>query len=262
MKKSLVDVCVLTVGSRFDLLRKCLDSIDNQTFKDFNVFLFDNGSNVKEKLANIDLFNRYETRRSEQMVGFPKAANECIRMGKSPLVLFVTDDVELFPDTLDKLVKRMDDPSIGICGLKLLFPKGNNRGRPSEKVQHIGHGMTVKGDIIHPLVGWDSDHPKCCVSRDVISVTGAVFMTRRNLFNKIGGFYEGYGKGTFEDVEYCFSCRELGHRVFIDTDAMGYHYTGATVEKLQIGYPLQLNSMMFKSRWANRGMYWSEWDMW
>lgn len=263
IKQSLVDVCVLTAG-RFDLLRKCLQSIEEQTFKDYVVHILDNGSSIDEKTSNLSLFQNYDTKRLEQNTGYPHGANELIRMGKAPLVLMITDDVVLKPNTLDVLVRRMDDSMVGMCGLKLLFPENSaNPGRPAGRVQHIGHAFNIKGDVIHPLVGWNADNPKCCVSRDVQSVTGAVFMIRRNIFNKVGGFFEGYGLGTYEDVELSFAVRALGHRVFIDTDAVAYHHVGATAEKLQVGFPLNMNSMIFKARWANTGfMQWDDFMFW
>jgi len=264
-KKTLVDICILTAG-RFDMLKKCLESIEAQTFTDYEIHIFDNGSNVEEKTANLSLFQKYDAKRSEQNTGFPHGANECIRMGKAPLVLFMNDDIVLKPNTLDVLVNRMDDEKIGMCGAKTLFPENSvSPNKPAGKVQHIGHAFDIKGNIIHPLVGWDADNPKCCISRDVQSVTGAIFIIRRSIFNKIGGFFEGYGLGTWEDVELSCAVRYFGHRVFIDTDAVAYHYVGASAEKLQVAYPLNMNSMMFKSRWSNvllpdghKAMEWDE----
>ena len=88
-------------------------------------------------------------------------------------------------------------------------------------------------------------------------------MARRAMFQKIGGFNPVYGMGTWEDVELCMMARQLGYRVFIDTESIGYHYTGATAEKKQVAYPLHTNRMIFQSRWANSGqMYWSEMELW
>lgn len=259
----LVDICVLT-GGRFDFLEKCLKAIDEQTFTDYVVHLFDNGTDMSEKTKHLTLFQKYNTKRSENYIGFPRAGNELFKMGKAPLIFMVTDDVFLKPDALDVLVRRMDDETIGLCGLKLLFPETSaDPGRPSGKVQHIGHAFNMRGDVTHPLVGWDADHPKCCVSREVSSVTGAAFIVRRRLFNKVGGWFEGYGIGYYEDSDLCMSIRGLGKKVFIDVDAIGYHYTGATMEKLQRAAPLNVNSMIFKARWGNSGlMQWDGWMFW
>lgn len=267
--KPLVDICILTAG-RFDLLEKCLVAVHREVDAvsfGCNVYLLDNGSDAEERIAHNDLMTQEfitSYKRLNPMVGFPKGANSLISMGKSPLILFVSDDVVLGEGVLDKLVRRMDDPSIGICGLKLIFPKDSaNSGRPAGKVQHVGHALNIRGEVIHPLLGWSVDNPKTCISRDVFSVTGATFIVRRNAFEKAGGFDEAYGRGTYEDVSLSLQLKQLGYRIYIDTDCIAEHYVGATIEKVGGGYPLQVNAMIFQSKWANSGMLiWNEHVYW
>lgn len=88
-------------------------------------------------------------------------------------------------------------------------------------------------------------------------------MIRRNLFSKANGFDLRYGKGTFEDVQLSCVVRSMGFRVFIDTDAKAYHYVGATAEKRQENFPLQNNSLIFKSQWMHTPfMQWDEFGFW
>lgn len=263
--KSLLDVIMIT-GGRFDMLRKCLTALEAQ--KDappFGVILIDNATDNQERLRNKDLFEHplvSNTKRLTQSIGFPAANNEAVNMGSAPLILLLNDDVTLEPDAIKQMVGTMDREEIGVVGAKLVFPENSSRG-PAGKVQHVGMGMTINGDINHPLIGWSPDNPKCCVSREVFAVTGACMMTRRNLWKKAGGFYEGYGLGTWEEVDYQRSVKTLGKSIWINADAKGTHYVGATVEKKQIGYPLQQNAMIFRARWAQSGFFeWTDYKMW
>jgi GT2 family glycosyltransferase len=235
------------------------------------ILVLDNGSPQEDYVKNLDIFEMVKstrlsiehgaTKRSQENMGFPRGANELFRMGSAPLIMLITDDVMVNPDAINVLVRRMDDPTIGICGMKLLFPPtSTDPNRPAGRVQHIGHGVNIRGEITHPLMGWSADNPKCNVSREVFSVTGAAFMVRRNLFRQVKGFSEDYGKGTFEDVELCLRIRQLGYKIFIDTNAVGYHHVGATVQLKKEGFPLLFNSMLFNSRWAN-SLAWTEWEM-
>lgn len=249
---------VVTCGGRFDMLKLCLDALENRTSVYINTILIDNATPAEERIKNEDLFQHpvidYK-KRFEQPLGFSEANNEGARVGHAPLILFLNDDVVLEPNALEIMVKRMDEPDLGICGAKLLFPENNTSPiRPAGKVQHIGMGMNARGEVSHPLMGWSKDQPKCNVSRNCFAVTGACLMVRRSLFNKAKGFDLVYGAGTYEDVDLCLKIRQLGARVFVDTTAIGHHYTGATVEKKQQGFPLQQNQMIFMSKWQQSGL--------
>lgn len=264
VKQTTIDVIIAT-GGRFDKLKLCLDALQKQEkAPKFEVHLLDNNTDTKERLRHKDLFEHpvvTSTKRFTHDMGFPVINNEGARMGHAPYILFLNDDVELFPDAIYQMHKFFKS-DIGIVGAKLLFPPDStSEARPAEKVQHVGLASTITGQIIHPLVGWSDDNPKCNVSREVIAVTGACLMIKRDLWIKIGGFYDGYGLGTFEDIELCFAARMMQKKVFVNVDARGYHYTGATVEKKQIAYPLQQNALIFRTRWAQSGLWkWTDWE--
>jgi len=261
---TLLDICILTSGC-VDLFEKCIDavltqhkSVSSRIHVMINCPPDDTVSKYNEVIKKLPSSARVD-RRTGAMLGFPAAANRLMKQGLSPLILFVSDDVILHPNCIDTLIKRMDDPTIGLCGLKLLFPDTSTEpGRPAGKVQHVGHIMNIRGEIEHIFIGWDAVHPKTCISRECFSVTGASFIVRRNLFMKAHGFYEGYGAGTFEDVDLAITIRNLGSKIFIDADATAYHYVGATVKLLKKGFPLQENAMILRQRHINN----FTWDGW
>lgn len=255
-----VDICVLTVG-RFDMLKKCLDAIEKVLeITPCNVYVFDNGSPKDKRIEAAEVLNRpflTRVKRHNTMLGFSEGANTVIRMGTAPMVMFVTDDIMLKPNAVDVLVKRMDmEKTIGQCGLKLLFPMDGHNG-PGGTVQHIGHAINLKGEVVHPLIGWSADNPRCCISGDRFSVTGGTFMVRRNVFEKVNGFNPIYGAGYFEDVELSLNIRDAGYRIYCDTDAIGEHYVGASFE-LHKNSPIQKNRQLFLDRNKNR-LEWTEW---
>jgi hypothetical protein len=245
---------------RFDMLKDCLESLDQQEVES-NIVIIDIASDPEERIASQEVFEGRNAKRIQQNVGFPRAANEGARMGSAPLIIFVSDDVILHDGTLDKMIRTMDDPTIGICGAKLMFPlTSTHANRPAGKIQHVGLALNIRGEIIHPLVGWSADNLRCCVSRNVFATTGACYMIRRELFNKAGGFDQAFGLGTYEDADLCLKIRSMGLRVFLNAEAKAYHYVGGSSEKKKIGFPLQQNSMIFKSRWLNTPhMTWDEW---
>jgi len=259
------------------MLSKCLDALYREAEKTpLAIYIIDNASPAEERIANEALFfhdrekdpnqNVYEVRskRLTNGVGFPAASNEGARMGSAPLVMFLNDDVELQEGAVDTIVRTLDEPTIGVVGIKLLFPTiSNSPIRPAGKIQHIGMAMNIRGEPFHPLVGWSPDHPKAQISRDVICVTGACLTIRRTLFNRVNGFGTEYGFGTWEDVDLCFKVRQAGFRIFVNVDAWGYHYVGATQEKRRVSFPLAQNRTVFQAKWAESGlMMWDEVMFW
>lgn len=258
--KHLVDVVISTSG-RWDFLEQCLNALRKQTLKP-NIIIVDNASDEEERKNHEHLFNGVSSKRLKQHFGFAAANNQGAALGNAPAILFLNDDCILEDETaIQKMFSTIEDPTIGICGIKLLYPLSSTSNiRPPGKVQHVGIALNIKGDTYHPLAGWSANHPKANVSRDVFAVTGACLMVKRVLFEKVGKFDLVYGAGTYEDVDLCLKVRSIGQRVFVNTNAVGYHYAGATSEKKQTPFPLLLNSNIFKTRWQGSPLLaWDEW---
>lgn len=268
-KKPLIDI-VITTGGRFDMLQKCLDALYQEAEQTpLAIYLIDNASPAEEYRANSELFFKREgsqiyelkAKHFTQELGFPVANNEGARMGSAPLLMFLNDDVELQEGAIRKVIDTFEEQTIGVVGIKLIFPPSSTSViRPAGKVQHIGMALNIRGEPIHPLVGWSPEHFKSNISRDVVCVTGACLTIRRTLWNKLGGFDNLYGLGTYEDVDLCFKSRQAGFRVYVNTDATGYHFVGATQEKKRRGYPQMENRLKFQAKWQNSGlMEWTDW---
>src|SRR5581483_4461808 len=228
--RPILDIVVTTAG-RFDMLKVCLETLNR--FKErlnFKVFIIDNGSDPEERLQYDDLFRwsydqNFSIKRLQQNAGFPSAANEGARMGSSPLIMFLSDDVILQDGAIESVLSRFSDNKVGIVGIKLIFPPDSvSPIRPAGKVQHVGLCLNIRGEPIHPLIGWSPSNPKTCITRDAWAVTGACLTVRREIFNKVNGFSTIYGKGTYEDVTLCLQARSLGYRSSMDANAIGFHY--------------------------------------
>lgn len=244
---SQVDVVIVTAG-RWDFLKECLDALPDNV----NVYVIDNASDAEERISNNALFEGVTSKRLQQPLGFAAANNEGARMGSAPYILFLNDDCILNEGSIDRLMESFKEPQVGIVGAKLIFPSTSSHpNRPAGKVQHVGLALNIRGEVIHPLVGWSPDNPKTCVTREVWGVTGACLMIRRQLFSRVGGFDPVYGMGTYEDADLCLKARSSGYRIVLNASATGTHYAGATAEKKQTSFPLAFNSMTFKSRWLN-----------
>lgn len=264
---SLVDI-IIPVLDKTDLLIQCLNSIP-EAAKDisYQVIIVDNGStseNIKQyRDFGKDKFgDKLHVLEQRKNTGFPTACNRGVRFGYSPLLFFLNDDVKLYPDSIDYLVRAMDEPTVGAVGMKLMFPLDSKvQGRPAGKVQHVGLSTNVRGEWIHNFIGWSPDNPRVLRIKESYAITGAALMTRRKLFHDAKGFNEGYGMGTYEDVDFCITIREMGYNILVEQKAMGEHFVGATALDKNIQFPLHENRNLLYSRWGQRLKY-TEWEIW
>lgn len=269
---TLVDI-VIPVRGRFDLLARCLESIP-LAFPGiaYNILIVDNASvEVADKDQVIQFYQEIARMYPEVTVirnkdnpGFPVSCNLGARRKNSPILFFLNSDVILDPDSGVKLLQSMDEPETGIAGMKLRFASEgeytdaglNPSIRPAGKLQHIGLSVNAVGDVYHAYLGWSLDNPRVDSQKEVFAVTGAALMIRRNTYLKAGGFYEGYGLGTFEDVDLCMMVRKQGQKVVVNPQATAIHFTGATLEQLQTAYPMHQNNSLFRSRWMQELIWW------
>lgn len=257
--RPLVDVVVPVYG-RVDLLKTCLDALPAAIGDvPHRLIIVDDGTpdtSVQDFLETLEISARKLVMKENK--GYPAAVNTGVNHGVSPLVIVLTTDVVMQPGSLVVMVKELDDPAVGVVGPKLLFPPGATNG-PPERIQHAGIAFNINGRPFHIFMGWEPTHPKVNRRLEVAAVTGACFATRRQLFTQLKGLNEVYGKGTYEDMEYCFLVRtQLGKQVIYAPDAWGYHHVGASAGQ---GYPLNRNAAIFKANVGNL-LEWDEWKYW
>ncbi len=214
---------------------------------------------IRELLRPQDAFLRLE-----ENVGYPGAVNHALSKSSSPLVLVWTADVQMTPGSITEMVRVMDDPDVGVVGPKLLFPTDESPHGPPGSIQHAGISFNIEGHPFHVYMGWPANHPRANVQQSMAAVTGALLLTRRAIFAETGGFFTGYGGGTFEDMDLCFTVTQMmGKLVMYCPTAWGYHYVGGSMKKGANpgGFNLPLNSTIFRGRWAG-ALAWDEWRYW
>jgi len=249
---------VIPAWNNFDFLKECLESIpkacqDNSFF----ITIVDNGSD-KDKADTFygyleDQKDHVYVQRNHTNLGFPIACNIGAKRKACPLIFLLNADIVLEENSIDKMINTMDDPDVGVVGMKLLFSEDSPHG-PAGRIQHAGLAMNITGKPYHLFIGWHSDHPKVESMDEAWAVTGAALMTRRSIWNKVDGLNEDYGKGTYEDLDYCLTASDLGYKIKLNTDAVGTHYVGHSGQQ----FPLNQNYQIFMNKWG-RKIKWNEW---
>lgn len=109
-------------------IEKCVNSIINQTYKNLEIILIDDGSNdnsleICEKLSNID--NRIVVKH-KQNGGVSSARNMGIDISAGKYIMFTDSDDCIEPDMVSILHKNILEHDLSICRYKKIFLDGTS----------------------------------------------------------------------------------------------------------------------------------------
>jgi glycosyltransferase involved in cell wall biosynthesis len=148
-------------------------------------------------------------------------------------LLLLNDDIEVTtPNWIERMVMYSAQEGVGAVGARLLW--GDSR------IQHVG--VAYEGALPHHHYRGFSEGFKgyanaVRIARDCLTVTAACLMTRRDVFERLGGFTSTLPVN-FNDVDYCLKAHVDGRRIVYDPDLVMYHFESssreATVERWEV----------------------------
>ena len=164
---------------------------------------------------------------------FAAVINQAAMQSSGAMLLLLNDDVAPFaPDWLRRLAAFCaDEPRADIVGARLLYGNG--------LVQHAGVIMGLANLCEHAfrLAGRSDPGPQglARLDRQVIAVTAACLLVRRDLFFSLHGMDERFAIA-LNDVDFCLRAGEAGARIVFaagvdmyhfESLSLGRHYSGA-----------------------------------
>jgi GT2 family glycosyltransferase len=234
---------IIPVRDRVELLARCLDSITRETaYAPYEIVIVDNDSQSDEARAYLAGL-KHRVLNYSGPFNFSAINNFAVEQTENPWLLFLNNDTEVIDgDWLTTMAEHIQRPEVGAVGPRLLYP--------DDTVQHGGIVVGVGGIAEHAFRGFPAEAPGVCrqlqVTRNYSAVTGACLLTRRDVFNKVGGFDEERLPVTFSDVDLCLKIRRAGYLVVYTPFARLYHHESGTrrrtVEPMETG--------VMRERWA------------
>ncbi len=207
-------------GKKF--LQECIDSLQEQTFHDFEVILVDNGSIDGSAEFVEERYGRWvQVIRNAKNLGFAEGNNVGIRIARGKYIVALNNDTVADPKWLEELIKPAEtDPSVGMC-----FPKILSYFRPTiidatgELLSRDGLNR-ARGQFEEDRGQYDSDveifYPPAC---------GALY--RKTMLDEIGLFDEdffAYG----EDTDLGLRGRWAGWQCIYIPQSIIYHKGSGT----------------------------------
>ena len=163
-----------------EALDQCLDSLEQQSMRDFEVIVVDNSGRGLARQGVRIIANDHN-------VGFGAAVNQGIRASDSRLIATLNDDAVAQPVWLEALTRAIDErPEIGMCASRVLLAGGNGSQRLDSA------GMRIAMDGSSKQCGHGESPANFARRRHALLPSGSAAMYRREMLDEIGLFDESF----------------------------------------------------------------------
>jgi len=219
---------VIPIYGQAELVRKCIQSV-LRTTTNAHLILVDDcspGVEIEQLFHEFESHPQISLARTDGNQGFIGTCTLGAQLGTSPYLLFLNSDTEAIDaGWLERLLP--DEANIAVVGAKLLYPP-TSPAPLAGTIQHAGVSRNQAGIPYHPFIGWKADAPEVSQARDVNAVTGACLLVRRQVWQELDGWNKIFGRGVYEDVDFCWRVRAQGLRVYYNPAVRLYHYESAS----------------------------------
>ena len=193
-------------------LREALDSVVNQTYKDLEIIIVDDGStdgsaDICEEYADSDPRIKLIHQSNKGLSG---ARNTGLDNATGDFVAFVDSDDSISPSFVETLVSALisSDSSIAICRCSVIYASGSMNGVAASSVfPTISNGIYERADAIRLLI------------EEKMSFNACNKLFKRELFSGVR-FPEGH---VYEDAFPCVKLFDKAERVVLVDESL-YNY--------------------------------------
>lgn len=229
---------------------KCIQSIKNSTYPNYNIIVVDNGS------CNDSLFELRKNKSDFILLevgdnlGFTGGNNLGIRYALAhgaDYIFILNNDTVIANDCIEKMMSAAEsDKSIGIITPKILFY--SNR-----KLVWFGGSKYNTRFITGRLVGYGvTDVGQFDAEQDIPWATGCAMLIRKKVIESVG-LLDDHFFAVAEDLDYSLRIREKGHRIYYLPSAVIWHKESISAggsDAPQYVYYQTRNFLILRKKWA------------
>ena len=234
-------------------LEKCLNSIiEKEKYLNYEIIIVENNS---EKEETFDYYRQVEQKNDkikivywEKEFNYSAINNFGVQYASGDYLLFLNNDTKIInADCIEEMLGYCQREDVGVVGARLYYP--------DETIQHAGVVIGVGGTAGHIYLntprGQIGYFAGIICAQDYNAVTAACMMTKKELFEKVGGFEEKLAVA-YNDVDYCLKIRDEKKLVVYNPFAELYHFESKsrkaedTRNKVR---RLEKETELFESKW-------------
>lgn len=202
-----------------------INSVANGLYKNIEFIICENNSTES---ATFEYYKKLEDRKDinvkivkyADVFNYSKINNYASKYASGEYLLFLNNDVEMInKDSIFEMASYIKRDDVGAVGAKLLYK--------DKTIQHAGVVLGFGGVAGHTFIGLhDVDHSymnRAHIVQDYNAVTAACLLTKKTIFEKVGGFDESIAVA-FNDIDLCIKIRQLGKLIVYNPYSTFFHY--------------------------------------
>ena len=234
LEQPLVSILIPNKDHIADLMT-CLTSIvEKTTYASYEIVIIENNSEQQEteafyrdlesgkipEYADLVRSERLRIVRYPGSFNYSAIHNFALPYTKGEYLLLLNNDTEVRSGGwIEELLGLCQQKDIGVVGAKLYYPDGT--------IQHAGVVIGLCGVASHLFIGASGDADgyagRLKSVQDVSAVTAACMMTKRTVYEAVGGLTEELAVA-YNDIDYCMKVRRAGYLVAFTPYAELTHY--------------------------------------
>ncbi len=209
-----------------DDLQRCLKTLySNAGISNFEVIVVENNSKSDEIFDYYSMaqeqFSTLKVVKYDGNFNFSAVCNFGVKASSGHHILLLNNDIEIISvDFLREMLSYSCMPNIGAVGAKLYYP--------NDTVQHAGVFVGIGGSAGHSHKAHPSksggDMYRLATTQNLLAVTGAALMVKRNLYIDHDGLDEDNFAVAFNDVDFCIRLYKSGYLNVMTPFAEAYHH--------------------------------------
>lgn len=217
---------IIPNNDHIEILKKCISSILKKTaYKNYEIIIIENNSVEQETFKyyeEISKFDNIKVIKWDNPFSYSAVNNFAVNYAQGDILIFLNNDIQIDSSSwLKNMLEHAIKKEVGVVGAKLYYPDNT--------IQHAGLilGMGKHRVAGHHHYRFPGDSfgfwGRLQVIQNLSAVTGACMMLRKEVFEEVKGFDEGF-QLAYNDVDLCIRIREKGYLIVWTPYAELYHH--------------------------------------
>jgi GT2 family glycosyltransferase/predicted nucleic acid-binding Zn-ribbon protein len=224
----LVSIIIPNKDHADDLQLFITSIIDKSSYQNFEILILENNS---QEPATFSIYQKLQKCKKVRVIEYDRQPfnyssinNWAVGHARGDILLFMNNDMEVInSDWLERMLEYVLRPEVGVVGAKLYYQ--------NDTIQHGGVIVGLGGVAGHahkcfPRSSWGY-FKRLMLPQNVSAVTAACLMTKRKVFDDVGGFDPSF-RLAFGDIDLCLKISEKGYLVVWTPYSELYHHESLT----------------------------------